>query len=266
MNSKTKTQKILLTVISCIILTNTVVKYYSYKHRSKSQVEETTRQVEDITMLQNNRKDIRIAVFKRPLEFVFTHKNPLQLKDQAQNKYDIAINGSYFKGSYREAKHAGLMQVKGQKLENTIEDKQLTHIMVYDHDSMGMEFFPVKELNGGKYQSEKYTVIQTGPLIIQNNNVTTDSIQDSINGKYKHYRTLIGTTSTGETFFIVTTEKYTLRELAQELLNIDYFKDMRISTINLDGGPSTAIYVESDKQYNFNEEKELPLVIGVPKK
>ena len=105
-------------------------------------------------------------------------------------------------------------------------------------------------------------MFQTGPLVIQDNKISSEYINSSLNGQGSYIRTLIGYTET-EKFVVITTRFYKLEDVANEILNLEIFKEKKVNLMNLYGGPSTAIYSKDYSAINFNETKKLRLVIRV---
>lgn len=205
-----------------------------------------------------------VARFHKPLEYKFTAKNAQNLKEQSYiENYLLSFNASYYRGSYVNAEHAGLLQLKGDLIEDLVLDKQLTHIVVYDHQTDRFKFLPAANFDQEAYITEDYTLFQTGPLVLENNQVQIDLIDNSTNGTGKYLRTLLGYTDKGDTFVVATKVNFTLTDIANELLKLELFKGEKLTLVNLDGGASTAIYSKDHTKFSFGESKRLPLIIGV---
>ena len=124
-----------------------------------------------------------------------------------------------------------------------------------------MDIYPVDSLNTSKISD--CIAFQSGPAIIINNKIQKDFINNSLNGKSKELRTLIAYNSENEIYLIITREHVKLEELAEFLLITQPFTNRNISIMNLDGGSSTALFTKNNPEFNFRENKRLPLLLGV---
>lgn len=223
------------------------------------------RQLETYTLCYDQNRTVQVVVFEGELGVSFSAKEAASLEEQANLKgYALAINGTYFSGSYVKADHSGLLQLAGERLyQIAYNDTQLTHVVVYNVLTQGLQFLPVQGFDLEKYQGAQYTLFQTGPLVIKDNAVQSAAIQNSINGAGRYFRTLLGQTSTGEKFFVVTRTNYDLNKLAEKILAFDVLKGRVLNVINLDGGTSTSMYVRDLDEFNFGASKRLPSVIGI---
>lgn len=200
----------------------------------------------------------------KELSVDFTEKEAGALATQALlQDYSLAINGSYFIGSYVTSTPAGLLQIRGKRFTKFVSNIQVTHILAIDHETGDIDIFPGKNFDASTYTSSKYSLMQTGPLVVSNGVVQTESIDKSLNGNQASLRTLFGRTEQGVNFFVVTKLSFTLKEIAQELLNFAPLKGQKFDLLNLDGGGSTAMYSQDLQQFNWRETARLPIVIGV---
>lgn len=209
-------------------------------------------------------EQLEVIIFDYPIFINYSPNYPKSLKEQAEEKdYKFAVNFNYFKGNYLKATPAGLFQLNGTKLSEIVNDNQLTHVFVYDNQKNIIKFENVTNFISSSYSESKYSLIQTGPLIIENNKIDTDSIDSSLNGNGKFLRNIFGYTDDGNFFIIITRRTYNLETLSETVLGLNEFKDKVINAINLDGGPSTAIYSKEFPEYNFQDDYRLPLILGV---
>jgi exopolysaccharide biosynthesis protein len=261
-------------IVVLVIVCLGIGVYYSLKSEGgKAEVPQTNNvQVDKDIVIEKDTakyyrfkdKDLNIAVFSRPFEIAFNPKKGGTVEEQAKRAgFDLAINGSYFRGEYFDAEHAGLLQLKGELIEPKGTDKQLTHFIEFDTVENKISFKPIGEYKKENYLDKKYTLVQTGPLIMENNVIAKDYINASINGNGLYLRTALGYTNTGETFFVVTTTRYNLEELGNTVKGLEIFKDKNISLINLDGGTSTAIYSKDIPELNFNANIAVPIIFGI---
>lgn len=232
---------------------------------SPSSVKPLQQQTPDVLFVYDNIKSYTIAIFTKPLEIAYIPQNARSVKLEADNLgWQLAVNGSYFRGSYIDAEHAGFLQIYGTKYFGQVAvDPQITHIVIYDKVRDSLNFVPADEFDPKVYVNENYLIFQTGPLVIKDNIVQTELIDDSSNGSTRFLRTLLGYTNTDEKFFVITEANYTLSEVAEELLNLDAFKGEIINVVNLDGGSSTAMYSSQLSQYDYAIESRLPLLLGI---
>ena len=217
-----------------------------------------------ISWYQDPDKQFNLAIFKKAFTLSFTAENAQSLKEQSYlDEYSLAVNGTYFRGSYVESEHSGLLQILGKKYWDLIPDKQLTNVVIYDESADVLKVIPTSDFNDGDYSAGKYTLFQTGPLMIEDNVVQTQTIADSLNGEGRFLRTVLGFTDAGEKFVLITRVNSTLTELANNILKFPVFQGKKVTVINLDGGTSTSMYSKELDQFNYRENSRLPMVIGV---
>lgn len=221
--------------------------------------------VEGVQICQDENKTLQIAIFDKPITVTYEDTEAASIKEQSiLNKFALAVNGSYFRGSYVESEHAGLLQIKGEaQFQAAVNDLQLTHVAVYDEKDDQLSFEEASDFNQDRYDDARYTLFQTGPLMISSNQVQSDLIAASNNGKGKYLRSVLGYTNTGEKFLLITKANYDLATLSQKILELPMLQNKQIFAINLDGGTSTAMYVRDVSTYNFGESKRLPSLVGV---
>lgn len=217
------------------------------------------------TLCYDNARTIQLVTFSGPLYIDFTEEESASLREQANlNGYSMVVNGGYFRGSYIDAEYSGLLQIKGEpKYQIALNDNQLTHIVVYNEETTDLEFLPARTFETKDYADEKYTLFQTGPLVVKDGKIQSELISSSINGAGRYLRTLMGFTDTGEKFFVITRSNFDLSKLAEKILAFPAFQDKTINIINLDGGTSTAMFVRDLAEFSFGDSKRLPAVIGI---
>lgn len=237
---------------------------------SKSSVDtvltsDNCQEVKSITYCEDAGKTLQLAIFTKGLVVDFRDSEAGSIKDQSLLEHlNLVVNGSYFRGSYVDAQHAGLLQIKGEPLyQIATNDDQVTHIVVFDEKDNTLKFEEAKDFPIDSYKKDYYTLFQTGPLLIKNSQVQTDLITASNNGGGKYLRTVLGYTSTGEKFFLITKVNYDLTKLSEKILGLPMFANKIINVVNLDGGTSTAMYSADFPNFNFGESKRLPSILGV---
>lgn len=207
---------------------------------------------------------VSVVLFSRDIEFSYT-REPTRTVQELANKqgFIVAVNGSFFHGSSVRAEHAGLFQYKGAvQTQLAPRDTQLSHVIVYNHESMALQFQPAATLDVNMHNSPAYTLIQTGPLVLQKNNIHEASITGSLNGTGRYIRTLLGYTDEKEFFFVISTRNYTLTALGQQLLEHPVLQGRTLDVINLDGGSSTSMFTREHETMNYMVDRPLPILIG----
>ncbi|MEI7579711.1 MAG: phosphodiester glycosidase family protein [bacterium] len=245
-----------------IIILGVIFGIWRFTIDKKSTLIKQTDNQSDIQYYQHG--NIYLAIFSQAFELDFTAENTQPLDLQAKSKdFQLAINANYFQGSYEKAQPAGFLQINGENIQTPAPDQQLTHVVIYNQETQQMEFMEYQQFKPENYPEKKYILFQSGPLVIANNEIASQFIEASINGEGSYLRTLIGFTDDGRTLILITTQRYKLADLAAKILTFPELHNLRISLINLDGGPSTAMYSRNFPGFNFNENQGLPLIIGV---
>jgi exopolysaccharide biosynthesis protein len=221
-------------------------------------------QDQDITWYQDQAKQYNLVIFDQPLEFYFSPTEAQSVKEQViENDLRLAVNGSFYIGSYIQAQHAGLLQIKGELIEDYVQNVQLTHVIAYNHDTNQLQFVRGRDFKQSEFEGDEYTLVQTGPLVVEKNQLQTEFINGSLNGQAQAFRTLLGYTNGGKIFLLTTRSGFNLKELVSLLLENPLFKDQQLTIINLDGGASTSMYSRDFEQFRFREDFRLPLIIGI---
>lgn len=250
-----------MTLIFSMVLAMT-----SYLHSQENETvtiqPDTTLIDSNIVLNQFNKLELSIVTVTGRFDFIFIPQNPDSVQIYAQkNDYRLLINGSFFDGLREQATHAGWLKIFGKELANVKRDRQLSHIVKYSPVNGNFEF--VDYINFKPDSSTDRIEFQTGPLVIEKNLITDNYLKKSINGMGKYWRTLLGTTFDGTFYFITVRKKVALDELARFLRSTAIFAGKKLTVINLDGGPSVALFVEKYPQFNFNVNAQLPLLLGV---
>jgi hypothetical protein len=175
--------------------------------------------------------------------------------------YRFMINGTFFDGVRGNAGHAGWLKIYGKVIAGLRDENQLSHVVVWDRSSGRFQIQPRETF---KTPGTDSTIeFQTGPLIIQNNQITPEPIRKSINGQTAHMRTLLAINDHRELCFITVRKKVELTRLADYLLKLTLFRGMELDVINLDGGSSVAFFSRNYPELDFNSADHLPVIIGV---
>lgn len=214
----------------------------------------------DITYYHDETAALTVVRFKKPLDIYIQTPATKRLNEVAnEQQYRVAINGSFFTVT---SEHAGLLYRNGTTtVPLAPQDKQLSAVVSIDASST-ITMKPISEFKNTDLAG-KTTAFQTGPLVIVNNHTATSSIANSLNGEGNYARTVLGTTASGQTFFAIFSERRTLFEVAAALQSLKLFAHDTITAVNLDGGPSTALYTPEQPQLHFMSTKFLPIIIGI---
>lgn len=165
------------------------------------------------------------------------------------------INAGYFLPDYS---HAGLLKLGGEIRANLARlDKQLTHIVTLNPLSFNDDAASFDILN-----NQSNSLFQTGPLIIQSNTIQNELINNSLNGKGEHLRSILGYTDENEIFFVISKLPITLTNLSERILASEMFSGKNISAINLDGGGSVSLFTQ-DRKAQYGIAKKLPYYLCV---
>lgn len=196
-----------------------------------------------------------VNVFKSNLTSLSTAKEVAEL-----NGDQVVVNGGYFTD---KKAYIGLLWNGGERLgELSVSNPQATHIAHYDKITGKLEFISSTDFNNNQFFDNSNNIyIQTGPIIIDQNEVQTSFIDRSINGNQSAVRTFFGYTESGKIFVGVTTQGYDLRALGTQLLSKDFFAGENISVLNLDGGSSTSLYSTENPAISFRYFKQLPYFV-----
>lgn len=214
----------------------------------------------DVMVYQFNNYDMTIVSFLDSFDFIYKPSQEVSVKTVAtKSNYRYMVNGSFFEAS---KEHAGWLSLLGQEKTPIKEDTQLSHIIRYNPKTGVLSFVEAKIFQPA---TEKNQIeFQSGPLIIDNNQVTKKYIAQSINGLLLFERTLLGyTEEDGRKYFIITKKNVKLDELADYLLRLSVFSGKTLNVVNLDGGSSVALYSQTNPELSFNEEAILPILLGI---
>ncbi len=263
-------KKILLLVLLILVIG---FSYYQLEKSTKNSLENSiavsdnntnNASVKEETTYYFDKYTNTYIIFFNQLELELNaNTNPTVFLENAKNnEYKFAINAGYFT---EEFDHAGLLMINGN-LEYALAagDKQLTKLVVIQHDSKIIDFIDASEESYNELEkSNNISAFQTGPAIIENSSINQQEINNSLNGDIKALRSFIGYTQSGKQFIGVTVNRVTLNEVANIILNVPSLKNELIFAVNLDGGSSVALYSEENDQFKIGTYKILPYIIGI---
>jgi len=195
-------------------------------------------------------------------EFIYIPSNAESVDSAAKKgNYKIMINGSFFDGTRLAAEHAGWLRLFGKIYSPIKDDRQLTHVFRFNLDEKKVNLIPYQEFR--PLDDNRSIEFQTGPLVVDSNKVAQKYIAESINGLGKYTRTLLAITDRRHFHFIIIRKRLALDELGNYLTSLSIFSNKRLDVVNLDGGPSVALYVEKYPELNYNADARLPILLGV---
>ena len=204
--------------------------------------------------------EIIMVSFLGSFDFIYDPSQSLSVKNVVTKlNYRYMINGSFFEQS---KEHAGWLSILGQTKTPQKKDRQLSHIIRFKPNTGEMNFIEYKLFKPS--MNNNYIEFQSGPLMIEKNQVSKNYIQKSLNGLLPYRRTLLAYTEEDRRkYFIVTKKTIKLDELTKYLLALSVFSGKTLYVINLDGGPSVALYSKTYPELSFNETAILPVLLGV---
>jgi len=215
---------------------------------------------DDVMIYQFNKYDIIIVSFVGNFDFIYQPSQTLSVKTVAiESNYRYLVNGSFFEAS---KEHAGWLSVLGQEKTPLKEDPQLSHIIQFNPNTGELSFVEAKLFRPSTHRNN--IEFQSGPLIIDGNQVTTKYIEQSLNGLLPFKRTLLAYTEEDQRKYLMITKKdVKLDELADYLLTISVFLGKTLHVVNLDGGTSVALYSQTHPELSVNEGAILPILLGL---
>lgn len=255
---KTLSKLIILVIVGLISFVG--IQHYSNLNSNKSLPEQSQILSEEIqanSVVKKHDRSEGVFTLIFPDQNINLHNNVENItveKFASDLGSEFLINAGYF---LEDKSHAGLYISNGIKETNlAILDNQLSHVVQLDNNKI--RFISKDTFNNQNVQN----AFQTGPLFLENNIITDEYIDKSINGRGKYLRTIFGITKSGKSFFASFTRPYTLEEVANYLLNLPELQFETISAVNLDGGSSVAIYALRKDSFKFGSQKKLPFFLG----
>lgn len=233
-------------------------KYINKDNGDTSEIELDAQEEPTFTIYSDSALGIRFTVSKLSPSIVYDTKQTKTVKDVGiSNAFNVLINGGFF---LEDNKYAGALVIDRQVISQPAPlDTQLSHVVAYTAETKSYEFIVTPDFN----INHPYDLaFQTGPLFIDNNIVQNSFIEGAVNGTGEYQRSFFGVTTEGEVIVGITTQKYTLNELADMLLKSDTLKNKVITVINLDGGSSVALFLGENNASNFGQFKVLPVLLG----
>jgi uncharacterized protein YigE (DUF2233 family) len=203
---------------------------------------------------------------RRPLVPIYHAVNPLTLRQlgNAHKQFALLVNGSYHDGNYANAKLEGLFVVNGKPYAPIKSlDKQLSHVVSFSSTGMIASVALADENLSTISKWQSGTHIQTGPLITESGIAASGFIDAAINGKDRYKRTAIGVTADSATVIVVAKTPRSLHELASAVLAINRYRERKLTLVNFDGGPSTALHSNEQSGLSYQADKLTPILFGL---
>lgn len=186
-------------------------------------------------------------------------------KTAASPQFAAVVNGAYHNGNYAAPVMEGLLTIASDEISKMkIDDRQLTHIMSINTKGKVANISPASALPDD-YPRPDYTYTQSGPLILSRGEPALSSIATSLNGTDAYKRTAIGVTDAGDTVIVIAKTPRTLPELALIVLEINDYRERRLTLLNFDGGPSTAVHSLESDRLTYGADKVTPVGFGILK-
>lgn len=181
------------------------------------------------------------------------NETPKDLENwHAETKASIVVNGGYFRAENDKYIPNGLTIINGKAFGDSYDT--FAGMLAINEKNAELRWLANEPYNS----TEKLlAALQSFPLLIKPGGELGFSKQYEDNLKAR--RTVIGQDKDGKLFFIVASEGYfTLHELSAYLTESDLNLDI---AINLDGGPSSGIIIDSHPQESVFAQTPLPVVI-----
>lgn len=208
------------------------------------------------------RLGMTVASWPGRFNFIYSSENPAEVDTiGARGGYRYLINASFFDGMRAHATHAGWLFLRGDTVAPLRDDRQLTRVVQYNVETGIVRFCPLAGFqSAGDSSSVEF---QTGPEVVEQDTVTEAEIAGSINGLGSYTRTLLAVTNGTVKHFITVRKHYRLNDLARVLLSLDVFRGTTLNAVDLDGGPSVALWSRDHPELNYNTSDHLPLLLGI---
>jgi len=236
-------------------------RYYSTNNPKIAQISlPETKQIKNrVEYFTLDSRNVVITIFKETPTILYTPDKIKTIKEHIENtKFELGINGGFFLPNMI---YAGFLYLN-RKITSDISlgDPQVTHIVELGEK---VKFIDQKTFNIDNI-NQNYSYFQSGPLIIESNNIRQDLIEKAPNGYKKTFRSFFGIVEeTDEKFFVQIINSVDLLESAKIILNFERFRNEKITVINLDGGSSVSFYSKNRPDLNFLVNKKLPMILVI---
>lgn len=180
-----------------------------------------------------------------------------------EGNYRVVVNSSFFDYDPKTLlySHAGYLRIKDQILGTTKpNDMQIQGLLAYNSRENTAGIYDIKD----SAETAGYDLVfQTGPRIVRDFGVDSMAIFYSYNGWAPAYRTVFAISGNKDFYIVITRDFATLDALAHLLIDSGIFYKGSLNAIDFDGGPSTCLYVKGHPEFNYNDSRRLPFLLGV---
>lgn len=202
-----------------------------------------------------------LIIFQGELIASFFPENRKNLEEVIrENKAVLGINGGFYYSDQGRIWHSGLLMSQGNVLSplNTLNITQTTHVLFWNQNTFSIVDAQAARQSLNDWRQNKFSALQTGPLLINNNQMQTSFIQSADNANQRSLRAVIGKLLSGEKFIWIQKTPRTLNELVENLQTHEVLNGKIQFAINLDGGSSTSLNILENPQFNFFPTKQIP--------
>lgn len=177
----------------------------------------------------------------------------------------LVTNAGYYYIDKERFIHSGLLLVEGtqQTPLNIQNTSQISHVVYWKDNKLDVTPANQAQTLLSMWKLNKYNAFQTGPLLINNNQIQTNIISAANNAEIRSLRTVLGQLLSGERFIWIQKSPITLSELAANLTTHPSLSGKIHFAVNLDGGSSTSLALRDSKKFNFFTTKQLPNLLFV---
>jgi uncharacterized protein YigE (DUF2233 family) len=176
--------------------------------------------------------------------------------DESNSSTSILINAGYFTPEFS---HIGLLAESGDISSSLSFNNPQANAVVQFNNGTLSDFMA----NDYVYSNEVDLAFQTGPLIIKDNIIQSESINNSLNGNGTYLRSVVGYSDEGYGFILASINTVALSTIGEFLINEDVFFTGNITAVNLDGGSSVSFASSENEEFGYRRDKKLPYYIKI---
>lgn len=251
-------KRLVFFLIITVFITSTSVVIFTYKKGIKDYlqmrgvIKQANTILNTVTSTSGNNDQVLISVIKIPANsktIIEYDKNGKTISDWAGTGNGVVINGGYFNEDYTPS---GFLVVNKKRIGNKSFDQDKSGLIQIEDGKItirDLKKSPIRE------KEEFEFALQSYPFLIKDSKPALES--DS--GK-RARRSALGINERGNVYLFVVDFPYlSLYEFMNEIIKTGIkFSDV----LNLDGGPSTGIYVNTETENLFiNSYTKIPSII-----
>lgn len=184
----------------------------------------------------------------------YSSSSPKTVAEWRDGEEEILINGGYFHEDYSPS---GYLVVDGKRINKRIFDQDKSGLLVSENGKVTIRNLKTHPLQGG----EQFDfAVQSFPFLIEDGQPAVKTISEK-----RARRTAVGVDQENN-FYIISVDRkeLSLYEFMQELLKT---KISFVEVLNLDGGPSTGLYLKWNGEEKLsNSYFPVPSIIRFKKK